>query len=171
MSRSFNNIDDLFDNLLTEANNFGIDFNKIPNLKKKIYELLNKNYKSESPGYSYCFKRISDEDSETGSWRKIGTTKRSVAIRLAEWGGPKYITEIFNVHTNFNVLLERLIHVFLGEWRKHRINLKNSEKKEIEWFFVPENININLQKFIINISSLLNKYSQKYYSDKQIDNK
>jgi DNA uptake protein ComE-like DNA-binding protein len=63
---------------------------------------------------------------------KIGRTKGLPETRAGQWG---YKLE-YSKHTNFNIKLERLIHLYLEFANFHRTSIYGKGKTEIEWFCI-----------------------------------
>lgn len=127
-------------------------------IQRQFYEKINsKPSVSDHIGYVYCASKISDIKNVSNNWIKLGRTERDPHTRAVEL---KCKLD-FYCKTKYNKKCERLIHLLFNCYSVHRLSENNT--KQIEWFNIIEDIDIN------NILVIIAEYVDNY-SDKDIEN-
>jgi hypothetical protein len=124
-------------------------------IQRQFYEKIKcKPSVADHMGYVYGVSKTSDIHDVSNNWVKLGRTERDPNIRAAEL---KCDLD-FYCKTNYNKKCERLIHLLFNCYSVHRMS-ENKNKKEIEWFNITDDINVN--KVMVIIAEYVDKDSNK----------
>ena len=109
-------------------------------IKKKIAAIQKRPpSQTDGPGYIYVFRNKRDDAHE--NYYKIGQTERDVCKRLKEW---KHSVEQLRMRVDYRKRCERLIHLYLDQYRVYRYEVEKSEKLYSVWKRSGESVQMDI---------------------------